>query len=135
MRRCLMHAAAALFALTLGLSAAGAEGRAAKRRPAGEVLAEALVARLPQDKLYEAAGFFGPVVRKYRPVIDAFQREYAASDDRMAVVAKYAPMVDAALAEAKAMKVPPRFEKQKAEYIRLAEVFAASLRAIVRMRR
>lgn len=105
----------------------------ARRRTATEAMAEALVAKLPQDKLYAAAGFFAPVVKKYQPVLDAFQREYAVSSDRMAVIAKYAPKVDAALADAKAMKVPPRFEKEKADYIRLAEVFATSLRAIVRL--
>jgi hypothetical protein len=97
--------------------------------------AEALVARLPQEKLYRAAGFFGPVVKKYLPTVQAFQRAYAEAPDKMAVIVRYAPKVDQALADAKAMKVPPRYEAEKAEYIRLAEAFAASLRLLVALKR
>jgi hypothetical protein len=106
---------------------------AAAPRPAADrfaAAAEALVARLPQERLNRAAGFFGPVVKKYLPTVKAFHRDYAAASNRMAVIVRYAPALDAALADAKKMKVPPRYEREKAEYIRLAEAFVFSLKAL-----
>lgn len=123
----------AVFAVLLFaafFAAADTPSAGAKRPDRLTAAAEALVARLPQEKLNRAAGFFGPVVKKHLPTLKAFHREYAAASDKSAVIVKFAPKVDAVLADAKEMKVPPRFEKEKAEYIRLGEAFAFSLRML-----
>lgn len=85
-----------------------------------ERLAEKMV---PQQKFNEAAGFFGPVTKKYLPVWEKLCREYPAAEDKRAVVRKYIPQVDAALADAKAMKIPPKYEAKKAEYLKMFEAF------------
>ena len=138
MRKCWLLLAAAMLSAACAGVASPASGTGTEKSTGMAALAEALVARLPQDRLYRAAGFFGPVVKKYQPVLLAFQREYEAartSSAKAAVIVKYAPKVDAALADAKAMRVPRRFEKEKADYIRIAEVFAFSLRSLVRLGR
>ena len=88
---------------------------------------------LPTNVLNEAAGFFGPVTKRYQPVFDKFGAEYEASSDKMAVIAKYLPQAEAALAEAKKMRVPPRFEAEKAKYIRLFDIVLAAARLSVRI--
>lgn len=98
--------------------------------PSVEQLAMSL---LPTNVLNEAAGFFGPVTKRYMPVFEKFGAEYEASSDKMAVIAKYLPQAESALAEAKKMKVPPRFESEKAKYIRLFDVVMASARLSVRL--
>lgn len=111
---------------------------AAPRPAAGDrfaAAAEALFARLPQERFNRAAGFFGPVVKKYLPTVKAFHRDYAAASNRMAVIVRYAPALDAALADAKKMKVPPRYEREKAGYLRMAEAFVFSLRALTAVSR
>ncbi len=134
----------ALFALPVLAAPASAAYAASAAQNAGAAassggmvaLAEALVDRLPMDKVDRAAGFFGPVVKKYQHVLWDFQDEYLAADTvagKAAIIVKYQPKVDEALADAKAMKVPPRYEDEKAGYIRIAEVFAATLRFLVRL--
>ena len=88
---------------------------------------------LPTNVLNEAAGFFGPVTKRYMPVFEKFGAEYEASSDKIAVIAKYLPQAESALAEAKKMRVPPRFESEKAKYIRLFDVVMASARLSVRL--
>jgi hypothetical protein len=129
----LTRAGAVLLTVSLSAVAAPAPRPTAEARVAAA--AEALMARFPQEQLNRAAGFFGPVVKKYLPTVKAFHREYAAATDRMAVIARYAPALDAALADARKMKVPPRYEKEKADYLRLAEAFVFSLKALVAMGR
>jgi len=83
---------------------------------------------MPQESFNEAAGFFGPVAKKYLPTFQSFQREYLAAKEKLPVVVKYMPKAEAALADAKAMKVPARYEQRKAEYIRMIEGFMGVLR-------
>ena len=100
--------------------------------PAGPL--ESIVEALPAEKIDRAAGFFGPVVKKYLPDMNAFQAEYAQSPDKVAVIARYMPKIEAALADAKAMRVPPRYEAEKAEYLRIASSVVASLRLMCKFR-
>jgi hypothetical protein len=115
-----MRPRAALFAAALALSPLLC--------PAGPL--EALVEALPAEKIDRAAGFFGPVVKKYLPDMNALQAEYERSPEKVAVIARYMPKIEAALADAKAMRVPPRYEAEKAEYIRIASSLVASLRLL-----
>ena len=97
----------------------------------GERALEALV---PPDIANEAAGFFGPVSKKYMPQFEAFERAYAESPDKIAVVAKYLPVADRALAEARRMRVPPRYEQTKAKYILLFDSALKAARLSVKLR-
>ena len=85
-----------------------------------EQLAERM---LPQKEMNEMLGFFGPVSKKYLPVFKQFNTEYLDGTNKIATVKKYLPQANAALAEAKAMKVPVRYEAKKADYIRKLETF------------
>ena len=96
--------------------------------PSVEQLARSL---FPAEKMNEIAGFFGPVTKRYMPVITKFGAEYEASSDKIKVIAKYLPQAEKALAEARKMRVPPRFEAEKANYIRLFDVVMASARLTV----
>jgi len=97
-----------------------------------ELLAEKM---LPEKQLDEAAGFFGPVVKKYQPVMESFRREYDAAQDKLAVALKYVPQVDAALADARKMKVPPKYEAKKAEYVKMFEAFVLAAKFYVQFGR
>ena len=104
------------------------DGAAAHAESSGMAkMAEALIAKLPTEKIDRAAGFFGPVVKKYQPDMWAFQEEYAASENKGAVIIKYMPRLEVAFTDAKAMSVPARYEKEKAEYIRIASSVMTSL--------
>lgn len=85
-------------------------------------------AMLPKEKLYRAQGFFGPVVKKYQPTFQRFQTEFQAAKNKRAVIEKYLPDAESALADARAMKVPSKYEAEKAEYLRLADAFMSALR-------
>ena len=98
--------------------------------PPIEQLAERL---FPAERMNRAAGFFGPVVKRYQPVFERFGAEYAASPEKMAVVAKYLPEADRALAAARSMKVPAKYEQEKAEYIRLFQTLLTSAKLAVRL--
>ena len=78
---------------------------------------------LPQKEMNEMLGFFGPVSKKYLPVFKQFNTEYLDGTNKLATVKKYLPQANAALAEAKAMKVPARYEAKKADYIAKLETF------------
>ena len=78
---------------------------------------------LPQEKLNKVAGFFGPVTKKYLPTVNKFQDEYLKAPKKREVIVKYLPQAEAALADAKAMKVPARFEKEKQDYLLMAQTF------------
>ncbi len=118
MRKVVLVAAFLLFALS------------AFSAPPVEQLAMSL---LPTNVMNEAAGFFGPVSKRYMPVFERFGEEYETSSDKMAVIAKYLPQAERALAEAKKMRVPPRFEAEKAKYIRLFDIVLAAARLSVRI--
>ena len=98
--------------------------------PPLEQLAERL---FPAERLDRAAGFFGPVVKKYQPVFDRFLAEYNAAPDKMAVVAKYMPEADKAMAAARRMKIPAKYEKEKWEYIRLCQTLLVSAKMAVKL--
>ena len=82
----------------------------------------------PQQKVDELMGFFAPVVKKYLPTFRKFQNEYATTSGKLAVVEKYLPDAQSALAEAKNMRIPAKYEQKKAEYIRLLDGFMAVLK-------
>ena len=85
-----------------------------------EALAEKM---LPQKDVDEMMGFFGPVTKKYLPVFKSFNTEYLSGTNKLATVRKYLPQADAALAEARAMRIPPKYETQKATYLKRLETF------------
>lgn len=76
---------------------------------------------LPQEKLDQAAVMFAPVALKYMPVAEQFRGEFAQSKDKRAVIVKYMPQAESALAEAKAMEVPPELANDKADFIRTVD--------------
>ena len=108
---------------------------AAVEAQSGQTLAErALEALVPVDMANEAAGFFGPVAKKYMPQFEAFEREYMVSSNKIAVVEKFLPVAADALSDARKMRVPPRYEKKKAEYIKFFESAYAAAKFTVELR-
>ena len=65
---------------------------------------------MPKKDLDEMLGFFGPVTKKYMPAFQQFNAEYLAGTNKLATVKKYLPKANSALNEAKAMKVPAKYE-------------------------
>jgi len=122
----------ALFFLLSVLCAQAANTAALKAKCVAKVeqLAQTM---LPQEKLNKAMGFFGPVTKRYLPVFNQFNAEYQKSANKMAVVKKYLPKADSALVEAKKMKVPAKYEAEKAEYIQMAEGFLMMTKLTVRL--
>ena len=116
--RALLAAALALVSLT----APALDKAALKTAFANKV--EALAEKmLPQKEVDEMMGFFGPVTKKYLPVFKSFNTEYLSGTNKLATVRKYLPQADAALAEARAMRIPPKYETQKATYLKRLETF------------
>ena len=87
----------------------------------------------PVEKLDHVKGFFAPVVKRYQASFDNFAAEYAAAPNKLAIVAKHLPEANRALAAARRMKIPAKYEKEKAEYIRLFETLLASARVAVKL--
>ena len=52
---------------------------------------QAVMAMLPTNAVNEAAGFFGPVTKKYLPVFEKFQAEYKSATNKFSVVEQYLP--------------------------------------------
>lgn len=122
--------------LTLGLRAGTEAPKTAKTVKATGMAAkleQLAYAMLPEEKLNRAMGFFGPVTKKYLPVFNQFQREYNAAEKKLPVIAKYAPQAEKALADAKAMKVPAKYEAEKAEYLDMAGGFVMMLKMSMRL--
>ena len=69
------------------------------------------------------------------PQFEAFEREYMASSDKFAVVERFLPVAADALADARKMRVPPRYEKKKAEYIKFFDSAYAAANLTIRLRR
>ena len=90
------------------------------------------MAIMPQEKFNEAAGFFGPVSKKYLPVFQKFVTEYQAASEKLPVVAKYMPDAEAAYADAQAMKVPAKYEAQKTQYLKMIGGFMNVMRMTMR---
>ena len=120
-----------LAAVSLPLAARAIDTAALKEKCTDklEQLAEKMI---PQKELNEAMGFFGPVTKKYLPVFQTFNGEYLASTNKLAVVRKYMPQADSALKEAREMKVPAKYEQQKAKYLRMVESFLALVKLMLR---
>lgn len=83
---------------------------------------------LPTNKLNQAAGFFGPVTKKYLPKFQQFQDEYVTAKDKLPVIRKYMPQAQAALKEAEQMKVPAKYEAEKNEYLGMFRAFLLTMR-------
>jgi len=115
----------------LPLAVSAVDTAALKARCAAKV-EQLATTMLPQEKLNRAMGFFGPVTKKYLPVFQQFNAEYLTSANKIATVKKYLPKADAALAEARAMKVPAKYEKEKAEYLQMAEGFLMMTKLTIR---
>jgi len=132
----LMNSLLIFLVVTLSLllppQARAADAAALKAACANKIerLAAAMV---PQEKMNRAMGLFGPVTKKYQPVFNRFNAEYQASANKIATVKKYLPKADAALKEARAMKIPAKYEKEKAEYIQMAEAFLMMVKLTVRV--
>ena len=94
-----------------------------------EALAEKM---LPQKEVDEMMGFFGPVTKKYLPVFKSFNTEYLSGTNKLATVRKYLPKADAALAEARAMRVPVRYEVQKETYLKRLGAFVTVVKLAAR---
>lgn len=123
------------FALTLFVLMAGmasAVDTAALKSACAAKLEQLAEKMIPQKELNEAMGFFGPVTKKYLPVFNQFNDEYLSGSNKIAVVKKYLPKADAALAEATAMKIPAKYEQQKAGYLQKARAFLTLVKLTVR---
>ena len=101
--------------------------------PAPTPLERMATAMLPAEKMHEIAGFFGPVAKKYKPVLEKFGAEYKSAPEKLKVVAKYLPEAQKALSMAKRMRVPTKYEKEKAEYIRIFEALLYSAKIAIRL--
>ena len=88
---------------------------------------QAVLSMLPTNAVNEAAGFFGPVTKKYLPVFEKFQAEYQSATNKFAVVEQYLPKAKAAYAEAKAMKIPEKYAAKKAEYLKMFDKFLSAV--------
>ena len=88
---------------------------------------QAVMAMLPTNAVNEAAGFFGPVTKKYLPVFEKFTAEYQSATNKFAVVEQYLPKAKAAYAEAKAMKIPEKYAAKKEEYLKMFDRFLSAV--------
>ena len=111
-----VRAVLVLFLAVLGVPAFALDSAALKQKAAAkmEQIAEKM---MPQKELDEMLGFFGPVTKKYLPVFRQFNQEYLNGTNRLATVRKYLPKAQSAIDEAKAMKVPAKYEEKKAGYL------------------
>ena len=87
----------------------------------------------PPEKIDHIVGFFGPVTKRYLPTFEKFNDEYLAAKDKIPVVKKYLPEAEKALGEARQMRVPQRYEAEKAKYIKSFEVLLASAKLSVKL--
>ena len=88
---------------------------------------QAVMAMLPTNAVNEAAGFFGPVTKKYLPVFEKFQAEYKSATNKFSVVEQYLPKAKEAYTEAKAMKIPEKYAAKKAEYLEMFDKFLSAV--------
>ena len=87
----------------------------------------------PPEKIDHIAGFFGPVTKRYMPTFEKFNDEYLAAKDKLPVVKKYLPEAEKALDAARQMRVPQRYEAEKAKYIKSFEMLLASAKLSVKL--
>ena len=116
--------------LAVGVSSAAtsgtASGAAAPASASAKLVAKAeqmAMSMLPQEKFDKAVGFFGPVAKKYMPVMQDFQKEYKAAKEKIPVIEKYLPQAEAAYADAQAMQVPAKYEQEKQGYLKMVNRF------------
>ena len=72
-------------------------------------------------------------IRQAPHLIDNFVAEYAAAPSKLSIVAKYLPEADRAIAAARRMKILAKYEKEKAEYIRLFQTLITSAKVAVKL--
>lgn len=96
-------------------------------------LEQMVQAMVPQEKLDKMAGFFAPVVKNHMQDFNQFQGEYQSATQKLPVLMKYLPKAESALAEAKEMKVPDRYEAEKAEYIGEVEALLTMTKMSVKL--
>lgn len=111
--------------------------KTAKKKPApvpSTALERLCLTLLPPEKVNAAVGFFAPVAKKYMPEFDRFTHAYETSADKTAVVIRYLPTAERALAEARVMPVPPKYEQEKAEYMQLFDTALLSVKAYLAMK-
>ncbi len=99
---------------------------------AGVSLEQMAMSLFPPERFDHIAGFFGPVTKRYQPVFYKFCHEYNSADDKLAIAQKYMPQAEKALDEARRMRVPPRYEAEKAKYIKMFEMLLASAKLSVK---
>ena len=125
----------AVFCCAIGISltlSAAALDKASLKAACVDKVEQLAQKMLPQEKFNRALGFFGPVTKKYMPVFERFNGEYLTSTNKMAIVRKYLPQAWSALDEAKAMRIPVKYEKEKADYIKMGEAFLMVLNLTAR---
>ena len=83
---------------------------------------------MPTNELNEAAGFFGPVSKKYKPTFEKFWTDFKSSKDRLAVLSDYLPKAEEAYADAKAMKVPEKYAAKKEAYLDKFDQFLSAVK-------
>ena len=118
-----------MFALLLAALLAATHSQTPSQTP----LERMATAMLPAEKMHNIAGFFGPVAKKYKPVFERFGAEYQSAPEKLKIVAKYLPDAEKALAMARQMRVPAKYEKEKAEYIRIVEALLYSAKLAVKI--
>ena len=120
-------------ALCLSCLAAKAVNVAAMKAGLADKVEKAALSMMPKKQFDEMLGFFGPVTKKYLPVFNTFNREYLASTNKIAVVKKYLPKAQSALDDARKMKIPPKYEAQKAGYLSKLSAFLTMTKLTVRL--
>ena len=88
---------------------------------------------LPPEKVNAAVGFFAPVAKKYMPEFESFSAAYETAADKTAVVARYLPTADKAMAEARAMSVPAKYEQEKARYLQIFDAALVAAKMYVKL--
>lgn len=86
-----------------------------------EKAAMAVVSRYSEKELREIMGFFAPVVKKWTPIGEKFAAEYVAAKDKDAILAGYLPRARMVIEDARRMKLPPKYENRRAQYVLAAE--------------
>ena len=88
---------------------------------------QAVLSMLPTNAVNEAAGFFGPVTKKYLPTFEKFRAEFRTTTNKLSVVERYLPKAKEAYAEAKAMKIPEKYAAKKEEYLKMFDKFLSAV--------
>lgn len=129
-----VFASGSLLAATRTVHRSFVNGYPAAKMSASPSALDKLCGRLlPPEKVNAAVGFFAPVAKKYMPDFRRFSKAYETSTNKTAVVARYLPTADRALAEARVMRVPKKYEQEKAKYLQLFEAALVTARMYVKI--